>query len=263
MARCSVCHIEGHNSNNRMFHPDYKALPKEHGDIPKSRGKTSFKNGKRYQTNICDRLNHITIDGTLGVATEVKGADSGPDISYKIKDIIVGVEVKNKGGFEGGSSKMEYSEELKTLHFPHSKLHQRYLGGKTIYGGRNLPWYKGERTQQSYNSVSHVFDVEIRIELPETAMSEYYNNSGVHYIQIEGYGLYHTGNDILKLGVPFFKCEQRMRIRTSKHKKPLASGASIPSDVVGDINYIKKTLIRSEYDLNDNLPSSMKRVVGE
>lgn len=83
-------------------------------------------------------------------------------------------------------------------------------------------------------------------------MIAYYKGKGVHYIQIEKYGLYHTGNDILNLGVPIFYCNQVLRIRTSKHKKKVAGGR-VPTDVVGDINYDKKTLIKSMYDLDGKL----------
>lgn len=90
-------------------------------------------------------------------------------------------------------------------------------------------------------------------------MSEYYKSKGVYYIQVEGYGLYHTGNDVFNLDVPLFECKQYLRIRTSKHKKFLGN-IRIPTDVVGDINYDKKTLIKSIYDLDNKLPINIKVV---
>lgn len=201
-----------------------------------SRGKNCFSSGKSYQHHIYEMLSSMI--GHPHHVKEVDGAKSGPDIVLYVKDQHIGLEVKNKGGFEGGSAKMTYKGDR--LRFGEDTLHHQLLGDQLVYEGRNLPYYEGKTSATDYDEVKHIFDKEISKEVPCDTMAMYYKKTGVHYIQIEGYGLYHTGHDVLHLQVPFFTCEQRLRIRTSKHKKK-----GVPTDVVGDINYNKKTLSKS------------------
>jgi len=226
--------------------------------MEKSRGKNCFKNGKQYQHLVALLMSKIRIDDTCYPVEEVSGSKSGSDILMDIPPYgKIGIEVKNKGAFEGGSIKMVYSQPLEKLVFPEETIHHHCLGDIQVYDGKNLPWYEGKRTTTDYKNNSVVFDKEVKMPILATTMSDYYKKNGVHYIQIEKYGFYHTGNDILQLGVPFFECEQYLRIRTSKHKAKI-DGIRVPTDVVGDINYNKKSLKVSMYDLNGTLPPSMK-----
>lgn len=110
-------------------------------------GKKSFKNGITYQHGIANKLKEIAIDCQI---IEVKGANSGVDISLKRSDgLEIGIEVKNKGAFEGGSAKMQYNETQKRLVFPDSSsLHQACLGDIICYNGRNLPYYEKNSQKQ-------------------------------------------------------------------------------------------------------------------
>jgi hypothetical protein len=221
-------------------------LPQQGNDLCKvSRGKNCFSSGKSYQHHIYETLSSMT-----NKVIEVEGAKSGPDIVLYVKDQCIGLEVKNKGGFEGGSAKMTYQQDR--LRFTEDTIHHQLLGDQVVYEGRNLPYYEGKINTTDYDEVKHIFDKEISKEVSDDTMAAYYKKTGVHYIQIEGYGLYHTGHDILQLQVPFFTCEQRLRIRTSKHKKN-----GVPTDVVGDINYNKKTLSKSPFDIEHTLPNEM------
>ena len=77
------------------------------------------------------------------------------------------------------------------------------------------------------------------------------------YIQIENKGLYHTGEDPLNLGVPYFSCEEtNLRIRSTKHKKN-----GICTDVTAALQYNKRRLVKSLFSLDGILPPSMKKVV--
>jgi hypothetical protein len=217
--------------------------------IKVSHGKNCFSSGKAYQHHIYETLSRMSM-GHPHQVEEVDGAKSGPDIVLRIKEQCIGWEVKNKGGFEGGSAKMTYRGNR--LLFAEDTIHHQLLGDQIVYDGKNLPYYEGKMRASDYDAVKHIFDREISKDVPDDTMATYYKNTGVHYIQIEGYGLYHTGHDILHLQVPFFTCEQRLRIRTSKHKKN-----GIPTDVVGDINYNKKTLSKSPFDIEHTLPYAM------
>jgi hypothetical protein len=218
--------------------------------IKVSHGKNCFSSGKAYQHHIYETLSKMSTNGHPHQVEEVDGAKSGPDIVLRIKDQCIGLEVKNKGGFEGGSAKMTYRGNR--LLFAEDTIHHQLLGDQIVYDGKNLPYYEGKMSVSDYDVVKHIFDREISKDVPDDTMAKYYKNTGVHYIQIEGYGIYHTGYDVLQLQVPFFTCEQRLRIRTSKHKKN-----GVPTDVVGDINYNKKTLSKSPFDIEHTLPYVM------
>ena len=220
----------------------------------KSRGKNCFSSGKSYQHHIYEMLSRVTMGHPYKVI-EVDGAKSGPDIVMNVNDQCIGWEVKNKGGFEGGSAKMTYNGDR--LRFAEDTIHHQLLGDQLVYDGKNLPYYEGKTDATDYEAVKHIFHKELSKDVPCDTMAMYYKQTGVHYIQIEGYGLYHTGHDILQLQVPFFACEQRLRIRTSKHKKN-----GIPTDVVGDINYNKKTLSKSPFDIDRTLPYAMNGMNG-
>jgi hypothetical protein len=222
--------------------------------------KIPFKEGKAYQHNIAQKMSKMRFDNKCYSVEEVEGAKSGADICIVREHDRIGVEIKDNGAFEGGSIKMKYDDSQKRLVFSDiNSLHQKYLGNTILYNGLNLPWYEGKQTVEEYEPLADIFDKEVRIPISSASMSEYYRGKNVYYIQIERYGLYHTGNDILKLGVPLFECDQCLRIRTSKHKKKI-NNKRVPTDVVGDINYNKKTLKKSVYDLDNELPAAITTV---
>jgi hypothetical protein len=211
-----------------------------------------FRNGMVYQQQVCDRLNMMFIRDARYTVRVVRGAEAGPDVIIECKPEI-GVEAKNRGAFEGGSKKMVYDQDEKRLIFPEGSLHACVLGDRVIYEGMNLPWYEGKRKLVDYANVRNVFDKEVHIDVAHNTVADYYKSTGVHYMSLEGYGLYHTGTDPLGLDVPYFQCKQILRIRTTKHSRN-----GIHTDVVGDFNYDKKSLVKSPYDLFQNLPPPMK-----
>ena len=82
-------------------------------------------------------------------------------------------------------------------------------------------------------------------------ISQLYAAKGCYYIQLSTYGLYHLGNDILNLGVPYFTCEQELRVRTkvhSKNKRGFCHLSCMISAKPKNIKYLKK----SNYSLDDH-----------
>ncbi|AUT19121.1 hypothetical protein DSLPV1_150 [Dishui lake phycodnavirus 1] len=57
------------------------------------------------------------------------------------------------------------------------------------------------------------------IDVDDDSIQKYYRSKGNAYIQVEGYGLYHLGEDPAGIGVPEFKVRQRMRVRVKTHTK--------------------------------------------
>jgi hypothetical protein len=213
-----------------------------------SRGSSSFKSGKTYQSNICQRINSTGVK-----AVEVQGAKSGADIIVFINGQTVGIETKKKRAFEGGSCKMNYNNSTSRLEFRENTIHSKILGDTFVYGGQNLPYYQNKKTLADWKEMEELFSKDIYIPIEDNTVSSYYLQTGVYYIQVEGYGLYHTGVDILDIGVPCFKCKQTLRIRTSKHIKK-----GVHTDVVGDLNYDKKSLVKSTHSLDDDVSFILK-----
>lgn len=217
----------------------------------------SFAAGKKYQTSICEKINKLQLNGVKCIPIEVEGAKAGADINL-ISHSNVGIETKNNGAFEGGAVKMIYNDIEKRLTIKEPNIHQTILGNTKIYDGMNLPWYEGKKTAEDWNKVKAIFEKDIYIQASNTAISEYYQNNGVTYIQIENKGMYHTGKDPLMLNVPYFSCEIKLRIRSTKHKKN-----GICTDVTAALQYNRRQLVKSPFGLDDNsiLPAPMQRVV--
>lgn len=247
---CTNCREEGHNKRTCK-----KDLESVKHNVKKSRGKNCLKNGLIYQGSIYNKLKNKSINDNPVEIEQVEKSDAGPDIVIKYENLKIGVEVKNRRAFEGGSRKMKFDESKSRLVFDDDTIHSSLLNDRCIYEGKNLPYYEGKKSNEDYEKVKDIFTREERIDIESDKISKYYTGTGVYYIQIERFGLYHTGNDILKLGVPFFECKQCLRIRTSKHKK-----RGIPTDVVGDLNYDKKTLTKSIYDIDGNMPPNIKQM---
>lgn len=140
----------------------------------RSRGKACFKQGKIYQQKIVEKLKHLYEYDIQ----EVEGAKSGPDIIIKnTSKGNIGIEVKNKGVFEGGSAKMFYDTIKNRLSFVDNTLHQSLLGNTVIYDGKNLPYYEGKKTKEDYKQLQHLFSKDVIIEVPTNSMADYYNKT--------------------------------------------------------------------------------------
>jgi hypothetical protein len=215
----------------------------------KSRGKNSFKYGNEYERKIHGILSRVTYNGESFVMNANAGAKAGSDIVIKTAGVQVGFEVKDAGAFEGGAKKLTYCETKKTLCIQEDSIHKDIIGDRILYGGVNFPWYCNKKTSEDWKAAESVFKPEIYIDAPSDAVANYYKRVGTHYIQIEKYGLFHTGVDILSLGVPFFTTNIRLRIRSSKHIKN-----GIPTDITAALQYDKKALPKSPYSLDGVLP---------
>lgn len=223
----------------------------------KSRGSNSFASGKKYQTNTCNFLNSVQIDGVKCEAIEVEGAKAGPDIRL-ISHSDIGLETKKNKAFEGGCKKVYWNGEKQKLEIMEDSVHKTILGDHVIYDGLNLPWYEGKKSLEDWTRVKQVFSQDIYLPANNTAISDYYQKSGVSYIQIENTGLYHTGVDPLQFGVPYFSCAIQLRIRSTKHMKN-----GISTDITAALQYNKKQIVKSPYSLDGILPPSMKKLAAE
>ncbi len=208
------------------------------------RGSKSFLNGKRYQTSVFAKCCQLVFQEQRCSAIEVEGAKPGTDVTLSYGSVSHGIETKVSGAFEGGGVKVYFEGGRYIIHG--ECIHKYILGDTSLYGNIALPWYQGKRTEHDWEQVKDQFP-DFYIHAPSTAVSEYYKTAGSSYIQIENHGLYHTGEDPMQLGVPFFDCPTRLRIRVSKHKKK-----GIPTDVTAALVYTKPP--KSPFSLDGTLP---------
>jgi hypothetical protein len=233
----------------------------ENDCIKQKKSSKCFASGKKYQTKICENINNIEYNGKRCYAVEVEGAKAGKDIVLKLpqlSELNNGIETKNGGAFEGGCKKMIYNNIDKRLEIAEESIHKTILGDSIIYEGMNLPWYEGKKSMEEWDKVKSIFNKDIYLAANNDAISKYYREGGVAYIQIENRGLYHTGEDPLNIGVPYFECEIKLRIRSTKHKKN-----GICTDVTAALQYNKRQLVKSQFSLDGILPPSMKKVAEE
>jgi hypothetical protein len=168
----------------------------------------------------------------------IAGAGDGTDVPTTWTSLAVGWECKRRNAFEAGSRKMTLVDGRLVL--PEDGLHKILLGDVVPFEGA-LPTFLTECVQ-SWTPEEAARFRDIRLPVDSGAAAQYYAAKGTHYIVVEGRGVYHTGEDILGLGVPMFLCPLTLRIRTSKHKRKLPDGTRAPTDVVVDINYKARSL---------------------
>lgn len=199
-----------------------------------SRGKNSLRSGMQWEARCAERLRSLYYRGTPILVNATAGGGHGQDIPSIIAGNPIDWEAKNNGAFEGGGTTLY--EEGGRLVLPASAPLLRTLWGEHVPWGR-IP-AKGEMIADDY------------IDVPADSVAHYYRQKGTVYILVEGKGIYHTGTDVLELGVPLFTVEGiRLRTRVTKHMKN-----GLPTDISAALVFPRKNLRPSNYCLFDRLP---------
>ena len=215
-----------------------------------TRGGNSLRSGRTYEETIKLVLTRISLnDVKLEVKETTAGAGWGNDIAFTHGDAEIGIEIKNKGGFEGGGKTLKHDGT--SWKVTEDCFMKNVIGDANPYDGQ-IPACFADKNLSVWNREKHLFG-DIYIEKPGSTVSDYYREKGCAYIQIKGKGLYHTGIDILNLGVPLFSVPTMLRIRVTKHKKK-----GVPTDVTAALVFKRKDIEKSPYCLETNLPPSMK-----
>lgn len=120
-------------------------------------------------------------------------------------------------------------------------------------------------TYDDWVRVKHMYP-DVYIPCPNDSIAKTYRAKGVHYIQLEHYGLYHTGEDVCDFGVPMFTCSQRLRVRCKRHgSRCKVTGNHIPTSVTAALRPTIKTLTKSPICIEeefDNFVSALRREIG-
>jgi len=141
---------------------------------------------------------------------------------------------------------------------------------ETIIGAANL--FGGKTPTFLEHPVTHSEWTAIKKETPEfkdtyiscgdNTISQLYKAKGCQYIQVDGKGLYHTGEDTCDFGVPYFECPQRIRIRLKVHTRSNKKGHMCLSVMAAAQPVKLKDLIASKFSLDAaaKLPPSLVAV---
>lgn len=200
----------------------------------------AFHSGQLYELKVCDSLSNLTIGGQrLQVVGNPAGASDDNDIRFVISDQVIGLECKNKGAFEGGGCKFVIKDGK--LCIQKDGLLKTLVGNYIPYEGKIPSFMKGDKTSETWKIEKGLFH-DLYVDVPSYSISDYYRLKGSSYIQVEGKGLYHTGIDILELGVPLFDVKTKLRVRTSKH---INRKTGVPTDVTVALQYNRKLLKQS------------------
>lgn len=206
------------------------------------RGQGCLKNGKAYEVRIAETLGKLRYKNKKIVLTEsTAGATDGPDIVFRIGKDQIALECKTKDAFEGGGKHLVVTDV--GLQITEECFHKELLNTHIPWNGRVPSFLKGDKSIDTYETERKDFPDEY-IDVPATTVSSYYAKKSVSYIHIENYGLYHTGEDILGLGVPYFSCDSRMRIRYKCHGK-----TKFHMSVQASFTYKTSSLKLSHYDI--------------
>lgn len=229
--------------------------------VRKSRGGASFKQGYAYEKAINALLKTLSYNNVPIQVKDSAGATHGADNECSVQRTSpdgttftqsFGIEVKNKGAFEGGCAKL-----VKTPHgmsIQDDCIQRHILGDQILYDGEILPWYLGKKTLEDWKAVEAIFKPEIKLPTSRDAVADYYRGKGSHYIQLEGKGLYHTGQDILGFGVPKFEATTVLRIRSTKHMKK-----GISTDITAALSFERASLPNTPYSLDGVLPPCLTK----
>jgi len=208
-------------------------------NFPLSKGHKCALSGKKYEQKVHAILRETTIDGSpfnTQVEKELGCSTAGNDIecNYKsLKDLAIELKVwctpdwmqcsiryDNVNNKWVPAGKGRIPEECR-------EMFKALINNIELYGGRIPPFLE---RQISYNdwieikSTSSDIWRDHYIDIPDTTISEMYRIKGCSYIQISGYGLYHTGEDICNFQVPKFEAPQQIRIRTKLHRREKRNG---------------------------------------
>lgn len=220
--------------------------------------------GIAFEVLVKFHLKHLYYKGHQLQIDYISGGSGsrGYDGTILVGDKTIHIEMKTKNAFEAAGHTLPLSDDGRwlmssdTVYYPYVK--DIYRDAIRKRWGHAIPSFlKGNTSNDLWRKERASFpDVHLGKEgdvLPKNIVSMYYRSMGCDYIQIEDYGLYHTGVDPLELGVPLFECTSWIRIRCKQH----SGKGEAPSDVQASINYAIRSTNLSPCCLLTRLPPSL------
>lgn len=198
------------------------------------------------------------------------GADIDITLNWK-KEGDIGVEAKrptpdwmqmkldkNKEGVWVGSSSGKIPPVSKVLF-------ETIIGAANLFGGKTPTFLERPVTHSEWTVIKKETPEfkDTYISCGDNTIAQLYKAKGCQYIQVDGKGLYHTGEDTCEFGVPYFECPQQIRIRLKVHTRSNKKGHMCLSVMAAAQPKKLKELKASGFSLDAaaKLPSSLTPVV--
>ena len=234
-----------------------------------SRGAKCSRKGKEYEidvASVCKQLRSPLLNIPLNTqhVSELGGCSSyRQDLILNFRELRdVGVEVKRPtpDWIQMSIRPLNHTEWCPTVrvHLPQD------VQDMFLYTMRNIPFpappfFTRSITHQEWNEVKHMYK-DMYYSVANDTIAKAYRAKRCQYIQLKGYGLYHTGEDVCGFGVPLFCCEQRVRVRCKRHGKKDVFNKHIPSSVMISFRPKLSTLLHSPFSLDSvsNAPPMLR-----
>jgi len=230
--------------------------------------------GKNYEVKIaktCKTVRSPYIDMAFNTQDLSTLGGCGADIDIKLNwrtESDIGVEakrptpdwmqmklVKNKEGVWVGVEGGKIPPVSKTVF-------ETIIGAANLFGGKTPTFLERPVTHSEWTA--------IKKETPEfkdhyiscgtNTISQLYKAKGCQYIQVDGKGLYHTGEDTCEFDVPYFECPQQIRIRLKVHTRSNKKGVMCLSVMAAAQPIKLKDLKESSFSLDAEakLPKNLR-----
>lgn len=146
-------------------------------------------------------------------------------------------------------------------------IFEAIIGSTVLFGGKTPTFLERSMKYCEWTAIKadtpEFCDTYITCS-PDT-ISELYKAKGCQYIQVANKGLYHTGIDTCNFGVPYFRCDQRIRIRLKVHSSGVRQGKNAALSVTAAAQPVNiKTLPPSPFSLDSpsKLPPQLLPFIG-
>ena len=105
-------------------------------------------------------------------------------------------------------------------------IFETIIGAVNLFGGKTPTFLERPLTHSEWTAIKKETPEfkDAYITCGDNTISQLYKAKGCQYIQVDGKGLYHTGEDTCDFGVPYFECPQRIRIRLKVHTRKNKKG---------------------------------------
>jgi len=132
------------------------------------------------------------------------------------------------------------------------RLFETVLGTTTLFNGKTPTFLERSVTHEEWVAIKKAepdFNDQY-IACEPTTIADLYKAKKCAYIQVDGKGLYHTGEDVCGFNVPYFTCAQRIRIRTKIHATCNAAGYASLTVTAAAQPVCLKDLVPSPFSLD-------------
>ena len=132
-------------------------------------------------------------------------------------------------------------------------IFESIIGSTVLFGGKTPTFLVRSMKYSEWTAIKAANPEfgDTYITCSTDTISDLYRAKGCQYIQVANKGLYHTGIDTCNFGVPYFRCDQRIRIRIKVHSSGVRQNKNAALSVTAAAQPVNiKTLSPSPYSLD-------------